>query len=145
MGLFMEKTAHYFVGVLAVALAFFLQISASDFENFKDILASAINISAITAGFLATAMSLLITLTNDSVIQRIKSFKLYNGLVQYLKSAIAWTFMVALISAAGLFLNKEHSYTEGFFYLWIFFCVVGFVSVYRIIRLLSKILDKMSN
>lgn len=144
MGLFLEKTAHYFIGTIIVALVIFLKISSDDFENFKDILSSSINISAITAGFLATAMSLLITLTNDDVIQRLKKFNLYSDLIAYLKSAIAWTFLVALISSSGLFLNRGHTFSDLFFYVWTFFCIVGIVAVIRVIRLLSKILDHMS-
>lgn len=144
MSMFLEKRAQYFVSLIAVALVFFLKIQAADFENYKDILASCINISAITAGFLATAMSLLVSLTNDDVIGRLKKFGLYTLLVGYLKSAIGWTFIISLISAAGLFFNKG-SNTDVFFYIWIFVCFTGIFSVVRVVRILSKILDKMSD
>ncbi|MGP0583721.1 hypothetical protein [Paenibacillus timonensis] len=144
MGSKLEKLGQYIIGLLAVVVVYFSGYKSSDFENFKEILSSAVNVSAISAGFLATAMSLLISLTNDSIIERLKKFGLYKKLINFLKSSIAWTFLIALISSAGLFFNRGNTNSDLFFYIWIFVCVVGFVSVVRVVRILSKILDKMS-
>ncbi|MCV9947786.1 hypothetical protein [Paenibacillus sp. BT-177] len=142
--MFLEKNIHYIIAGLMTGLVCFLGIEPNRFLNFKDILASSINVSAITAGFLATAMSLLITLTNETVIQRLRDFGLYIHLINYLKSAIGWTFFIAIVSAACLFIDGNGNTKYIFFLIWIFFCVAGAVSVIRVVNILSKILDKMS-
>lgn len=143
MGLFFERTGQCIIGLFITLIAVMFKFKSSDFENFKDILSSAINLSAITLGFLATSMSMLISLTNDDIIARLKKYNLYGLLIKYLKSSIYWSLSIAVISSIGLFFNKGNAFSNYYFYCWIFLCSVGILSIIRVIRILMKILDKM--
>jgi len=142
MGRFTEKYIHYFSGLVTLLAVVIARVNPNDFD-IKELLSSAINVSAITCGFLATAMSLLITLSNEEIIQRIKKFGLYELLVDYLKSGLGWSLWVAILSASGLLFNGNPSIMCYFVVIWLSTCVVCFVSVVRVMLILSKILDKM--
>jgi hypothetical protein len=67
---------------------------------------------------------------------------MYNTLIDYFQSAIAWSFWLALLSCVGLLtdLETKQDWKPIAFSFWIFFLMTSGFSCYRLIQLFSRIL-----
>src|SRR4051794_26652985 len=73
---------------------FYLRVETP--STFGDLLGAVINVSAIGAGFLATAKSILFSIQNSQVVLRLKSGGQYEVFVGYFMTAINASLAVAL-------------------------------------------------
>ncbi|MBW4545917.1 MAG: hypothetical protein KME25_15935 [Symplocastrum torsivum CPER-KK1] len=125
------------------ALIYLLFLKSYSLPNaIRDLFSAAINICAITVGFLGTSQSILLSIGNKRVIQQLKSGGYYDKLIDYFMTAIHWSFTLAISSAFGLIVNfnqKEvwHPWIISF---WLLCLITATFSYYRVIKLFSLIL-----
>lgn len=111
-------------------------------DSLKDVLSASITFNSITIGFLATSMSILVTVENTRIIKQLKEAKVYSKLINYFTAAIEASFVSVVLSLTGLFIDLKHIekiYTLAFL-IWIFFLIYSGLTCYRVIILFAKIL-----
>lgn len=130
------------LSVVVTAMALFWDISLKDFLNYKEIMSSAISLGSIAVGFLAAAITLMPSLSNNELVKNLKSMGAYKKLLKYIISAIISLFCLSLISLLGLFINNnyEHFLVTYFQYLWVFILVLSIMTTIRVISLFLKFL-----
>jgi hypothetical protein len=111
-------------------------------ESYKDVLAAMVNISAIAAGFLTTSKSILFSIDTTRSVGQLKDAKLYNRLLDYLFSAIIWSFIVAAASTVLLLIDWKtpkpwHCHVFG---VWLMVVVLASFLNYRVIHIFGLLL-----
>lgn len=94
----LESAYPYVFSIIALVIIIFMKWNISDVKNFSSILGSAVTISAIVIAFLATMLSILITLTNAEVMKRINAGDGEGLLISYVNTAIIAGFILAVYS-----------------------------------------------
>ena len=137
-----ERIYPMVLSVVVTAMALFWDISLKDFLNYKEIMSSAISLGSIAVGFLAAAITLMPSLSNNELVKNLKSMGAYKKLLKYIISAIISLFCLSLISLLGLFINNnyEHFLVTYFQYLWVFILVLSIMTTIRVISLFLKFL-----
>jgi hypothetical protein len=138
------KVEQWYPAVVAIGVggvAYFF-IDLASIEGFRDLLQTAVNLSAITVGFLATSKSILLTIEKKKVVAALKSDKQWPMLIDYMMCAIYSAFLLALVSG-GLLLVKfkepadwHHAATS----VWVFCLVLALLTGIRIVRFFAWIL-----
>lgn len=129
------------VASLAAGLSFFF-FNLSGIEGFRDLLQAAVNISAITVGFLATSKSILFTIAQKETVLAMKDAGKWPMLIDYMMLAIYSAFSLALVSG-GLLLVKFKDPEEWHpvvASVWVFCLVIAFTTSLRIVRFFARIL-----
>lgn len=130
-----------FVAALVVTAAYFyFFFHAALPETVKNILGSAINISAISIGFLMTSKSILFSIHDRKVIQLMKDAKLYDDLIGYIMSAVHCSFLFLIASTIGLLISSYDYWYHITIGIWLFLGTGTLLCFYRVIRIFSKIL-----
>jgi hypothetical protein len=103
-----------------------------------------INVAAIAVGFLATALSILVSIERTRVVQVLRDAKYYPVVLDYLVAPIRLWFAVALSSAVLLVAwdNMCPAYQRSVFAFWIFLVTWAATATYRIATILVKILKR---
>ncbi|WP_026736134.1 hypothetical protein [Fischerella sp. PCC 9605] len=111
-------------------------------SSLKDVFSAATTLSGIAIGFLATAMSILFTISNTNVVKQIKNSNKYIRLINYFVDAINWSFLLAFLSFIGLFIEIKNfgSWQWLAFGIWLFALLTSGFSAYRVIRVFAAIL-----
>lgn len=125
-----------FVGVVF----YFFPVPFPAGDNLKDMFSASIGFGAIVAGFIATAISILMSLPSDSVMGRIKATTYLNDLICLLKHCFLSALGFSLYNLIAFFFLGAFS-----FYLqvaWIFFAVYTFYTLFEVSSLMLKILKK---
>ncbi|MHB9108550.1 MAG: hypothetical protein ACYDCO_15950 [Armatimonadota bacterium] len=141
-----ERVYPYIVGaVIAVGSFLILQFAFHERqfpETFKDLLGAAVNVSAISIGFLATAKSIVFSMEDRRIIRILKEANLYNVFIGYFMSAIHWSFLLSILSAAILLLGvKEPTILNRFIIAgWAFTAITMGLLCYRVIFFFSRVL-----
>lgn len=106
-----------------------------------------VNIMAITVGFLAAAMTVLLTAQDLGAIQRLRTSNAFRGLVNYHWNAITVGLVAALLSLVvglcfppGTSSDKVVPASWWLFHAWFFVVVLALTSFYRVVRLLKSLL-----
>ena len=110
---------------------------------FKELLSSVVSISAISAGFLATAKSILFSMEKKRILQQLgNESRLYELLIQYLMSAITWSFLSAIISGFYMLFDwtKQEAWHSYLFGAWIVMVVLTSALCFRVIHILGRML-----
>jgi hypothetical protein len=103
-----------------------------------------INVAAIAVGFLATALSILVSIERSRVTQVLRGAEYYPIVVDYLVAPIRLWFGVALFSAV-LLVAWDHlpsMYKRDSFATWVFLVTWSATATYRIAAILAKILKR---
>ncbi|MUG92822.1 hypothetical protein F7734_10320 [Scytonema sp. UIC 10036] len=129
-------------GFFITALCYLLFRSKPLPSSLKDIFSAATTLSGIAVGFLATAMSILFTISNTFVVKQIKNTNKYTRLINYFMDAINWSFLLAAFSLVGLFIdiNNLGVWQWSAFGIWLFTLITSGLSSYRVIRVFAAIL-----
>jgi hypothetical protein len=148
-----EKHFPVCLGLIVSGIALLIMGSQGKVLNIGNILSETINVSAITIGFLATTKSILFSIGNRRVIRELKDAELYNTIVDYLVSAIKWSFGLALLSAMYRLFAIPHIMTSVDILrdlrgnvniliscFWLFVAVTMLGSCYRVIDIFTKLL-----
>jgi hypothetical protein len=127
------------IGAL-VGYAVFRYVVASN-DEVKDLFTVVLNVSAIVAGFLGTALSVLLTIENRPVIKDLKDAGCYFPLLSYLLSAIKWSFLLVLLSTCGLLIYPRFSSRMQELSLlgWFIVATVTSLACWRVIRLFTEV------
>lgn len=103
-----------------------------------------INAAAIAVGFLATALSILVSIERSRIIQVLRTAEYYPIVLDYLMAAIRLWFAVALFSAL-LLVAWDHvppPRQRYVFATWTFFVAWAATATYRMAAILAKILKR---
>ena len=129
-----EKFKPYIFATFVFLLGIYLRF---ELPEKKDFLGGTLTISAILAGFLATAKSLLVAIDND-VMARIKKTSYHELLINYLVCAIYSCFLFSIYNLWGYFIcHRNYLYSHCWLWLAVF-CIFAFLRVMKIFTLIIK-------
>lgn len=102
----------------------------------------ALNVSAIAIGFLATSLSILLSLANTEIAKIMKQGGHHKRLVGFIKSGITTSFVWALMSAllTSFHFDKGGIWHYGILCIWAFFGIRSILCYYRASEILLQIL-----
>ena len=111
-------------------------------DGLKTLSPSALNVSAIAVGFLATSQSLLLSLAGTPALAKLRASHHYERLLEFFSKAIAASFITAILSAV---LSTIHLEKGGWLRLavvgiWLFEVICAFLCYYRISKLMGIVL-----
>lgn len=111
-------------------------------RGFRDLFVAAVTINAISVGFLVTAKSTLISISNSRVVKWLKETDSYTTTIHYFSDAVHWSFSSAIFSSILLLIDFQDPlrYTLACIAIWLFLITSALLSMYRVINLLTKIL-----
>jgi hypothetical protein len=137
-----EKFGPWILGLLGGASAVVWAWNDPLPRTLHDLLGATISVGAIAVGFLATAKSMLLSISKSRVVRELKNAGHFKRLTGYFMTAIRWSFLLAALSALGLLFdldgNKQpHPWLFG---LWVFTLVAASACCYRVINLFAMIL-----
>ncbi len=146
-------------GVIATCLYYSISKNSALPNLIKDIFSAGATLSSIATGFLATAISIILTITNSDIVKLLKSMRVYVKLINYFMEAIRWSFLVVIFSLIGLFIdfstnqswhlflfnsfNLKIHWQLLFFNIWIFFLITSLLCTYRVVNIFAIILKSL--
>ncbi|MBS4748187.1 MULTISPECIES: hypothetical protein [Bacillus] len=147
MQIMLEKAYPLIGGFLGVILAFISKFNLLEIESYKEIMSSSISLGSIAVGFLAAAITLLPSLSNNELVKNLKRLGAYQKLLLYIIKAIIGLFIISILSIVGLFItNISIGIVRDLFgYTWIFIFIVAILSIIRVIHLFLKFLVLTQN
>jgi hypothetical protein len=91
---------------------------------------------------LVTAKSMLISISNSRVVKWLKETGTYITTIQYFSDAVNWSIFSAVLSSLLLLLDFQNplKYILAGIVIWVFSMTSALLAMYRVIRLLTKIL-----
>jgi hypothetical protein len=103
---------------------------------------SALNVSAIAIGFLATSLSILLSLAKTRVIRIMKQAGHYRRLVQFFKSGVSVSFLWAFASAVltTIHLEKSGVWRYAVLIVWVYLGACSILCYYRTSQILLAVL-----
>ncbi|MBK5446845.1 hypothetical protein [Peribacillus sp. TH24] len=128
------------ISILLVVLTICTEFNLGDLVNYKEIMSSAISLGSIAVGFLAAAITLLPSLSNNELVKNLKRMGAYEKLLKYIITSIFGLFGISFLSLFALFIDSSFKYNQYFYYLWIFVLSFSLLSTFRVIRLFLKFL-----
>ena len=116
--------------------------SHSPSSSLKDVFSAATTLSSIAIGFLATAESILFSISQTSIIKQLKITGTYKRLINYFMDAINWSFLLAIFSLIGTFIDFKtwQLWNSTLFDLWLLAFAAAGLSSYRVIHVFASIL-----
>jgi hypothetical protein len=109
-----------------------------DPEKATEFFGNVVNISGIAVGFLATGQTLLCSLNDNFVVQTLRKYDRFDGMLRFFTEAICWCLLLALFSLLTYWVNfKVHSLM---FSVWLGLFVGAFSATTRILALFAKTL-----
>ncbi|PFC01840.1 hypothetical protein [Bacillus thuringiensis] len=134
------------LGSIGGLITFQFQFNLASIKNLLPILGATVTISAIIIGFLATMVSILISLTNSNVMQRLKNAKANETLSWYIKEAIIIGFILAIYCLVLHMFEKYDEYGSKLMLSFYVGLLIYFVSTaYRIFHIILNILTSVLN
>jgi len=104
------------------------------------LLAASGGASAVLVGFLATAKTVILSVSSSEVFKRLKQGGFHNLLFNYLYEAIVAGMVFLLVSIVGFFINREPVTPDWFALCWVASGLFSLFSFARITHLLFKML-----
>lgn len=103
---------------------------------------AALNISAIAIGFLATSLSILLSLARTKLVTTLKKTGHHRRLIGFFRRGILVSFLWALVSALLTTVNLDRGgvWRHSILYLWVFLSVCAILCYYRASDILLEIL-----
>lgn len=148
---FFERMYPFIGGIAAAAVyLYFPALRKHIFpDTIPNLLTAIVSVGGIAVGFLAAAKAILISVDDRPIIKRMKEAKVYSRVMGYLRAAIRWSFLLALVSAAALVIDYrgitswDWPYAIGTAF-WLFLATGAILSYYRVSRIwytLMSVLD----
>lgn len=140
-----ERVWPYFASILAAPLSFLIaqwfQLTATEAT---DVFRQVAGFAAITAGFLGTTLTVLVSLDEKPVVRDLRRSKTYGLVIRYLIAGIRHSFGIALVS--GLYMVvfprtglKHPTFLPWIASLWGGYAAFALCSVFRIFNLFTRI------
>lgn len=140
MTLGLERRYPAYVAVVASAATAHLT-STDKISVVKELASPVISILAIQVGFVAAALTILLTAQGLHILRRLKKAKSFRLLVDYHWSAILAGFFSAVLTLCAAVCCKS---TDGcrvlLFHLWVFSVVMALMAFLRVVSLLRAML-----
>jgi hypothetical protein len=134
----------YVLGTLGAAIVAWRIVPHSTFSPpaMAGYFTAVLTVSAIAAGFLGTALSVLYSIENKPVVKDLMAAGVWPLLLRYVMTAIKWSFLLSVLSAIGMFavdrMKAEHY--PHVLAVWSLFVFITALLCYRVISLFSRIL-----
>jgi hypothetical protein len=145
MALIAERSYPLVVGIASGAI--YLTAPALRNHQLPDtltgLLSAMVSVAGIAVGFLATAKSILVSIDDKEIIRKLKKVGYYKRIIGYLRSAIRWSFALAVLSAAGMLIDLKGNWEPWkavCFAIWLGVTVTAALSYYRVIGLFYDVL-----
>lgn len=131
--------AFAYLGLFAAYPKFALQ------KGFRDIFIATITVNAISVGFLATAKATLLSIHSSKVVRWMKDSGTYETTIIYFMDAVNISIVCAIWSMVVLLIdfNDPVKYILFCIDVWLFLVAYSLMTMYRVIRVFSKILRKV--
>lgn len=138
MSLSLERRYPFYLGAIVffVCLNFGFSIS----ENLKEILSATLTIAAIFTGFLATAKSILLSLSRQTM-KEMSDSGYKKILINYIAAGIWLNLILAFYSLAGFFFHGQ-SLPVLYCAAWLALVVLSFSSFVRVVKVFLLILAR---
>lgn len=132
----------YIFAVLVTIPFHLFKWDLTDVKNISSILSSGVTIGSIVIAFLATIVSILITISNTEVMKRINKNDADGDLISYIEVTIVSGFILAIYSTVlNVFVGLSGFTSRILLMLFVGLIVFFILSAYRIIHIFSKILS----
>ena len=145
MGKQLERWYPLGVGAAAATLYYFFFRGCQVTDAVQNLLLAIVTIAAIAVGFLATAKSILISIDDKLIVQRLKRVGYYKILVGYLLNAVWWAFGLSIFSAACLLIDWKDaagaSWNRLVLAAWVLVVTTTLLACVRVIYIFGKILS----
>lgn len=140
--LFIEKYGPLFIALVSAVAWYFWGFNFS-ITYTKEILAGLITASAIGAGFMATSLSILLSLGDKSAAAKISKSPYKNHFYRYIRSCFySCLLMVALCLISFLFIDDSNGLRKDITNLIVGFCGYTVAAFVRITEILLNIFEK---
>lgn len=104
----------------------------------------AINVAAISVGFIATAKSILASIEQTRIIELMRESGYYDDLLDHMVNAIKLWFWVAFLSGALVLIGElPDRWGRGAFSFWIFSIAWAALAGYRVLSMLTLVLRQV--
>ncbi|WP_338473337.1 hypothetical protein R4Z10_21580 (plasmid) [Niallia sp. XMNu-256] len=141
-----ESCYPYVFAIIFGVMVYFFGWEISDVNKFDLILNATVTLSSIIIAFLGTMISILLTLTNAKVMQRIRDNGAHNTLTAYISQAIVAGLILVIYSMTlFMFMDYEGKYANILLIAFVLLITFLFFSSYRIMYVISNILKSVLN
>lgn len=130
---FAENTTPYLVALPVAAVAWKHPPMIPE-DYLADVIGSSLTMAAIFLGFMATSLSILISIKDTPVARMLRGQGSWKQLVFFLRQAIFWT-LLWLVSSFLLYFLKPHLLLT----IWISLATLALMCFLRVVHLLSKL------
>lgn len=103
--IWIERGYPFLVGLGCALLWYKLCGGAADSQ--RDLLGTLVSLSSIVVGFLATAMSIVVSAPDSSLIRELRTSGYSNDLIWYLKEPFSVGIVLVAVSILGYFLSTQ--------------------------------------
>jgi hypothetical protein len=112
-------------------------------QGYSTLLPSALNISAIAVGFLATSQSILLSLSRSRAVRLMKESGHYKRLLKFLRRAITTSFLWAILTAwlSTLHLLLGGVWRLGAVCVWTYLCASSILCYYRATAIMTAVME----
>jgi hypothetical protein len=140
-GITVERKYPLVLGIVAAVVIFVFYRRGYTNHDMAQILGTVLTVGSIGAGFVATAKSILLTLSGRTV-RRLKVAGYYSILVEYMIHATRWCLILSAVSLAGCFIDMKAQslYCDGFFAIYGGLTALTGASVYRTFHTFSELI-----
>lgn len=115
-------------------------------DTIPSLLSAIITVAGVAIGFLITAKSILISIDDRPIVERLKAAGIYKDVITYIRSAIRWSFLLTILSCIALLFrygtetewDRNHAIGTA---IWIWSAVGALLSYLRISRIWYTILS----
>ena len=140
-----ERFGPYVVGSIAAFIWWFSDLSIPA-AFAKELLSAVISAASVCAGFLTTALSILMTLGSSAIGRQIERRNKTALLFGYLRNAIYGCLLLAAMCVAGYFwIEDSKGIATPASTIFIGISVFSIASIVRIIEILIRIFQSMSS
>lgn len=137
----LERTYPYLI--IAFSFVFALSVSADDLPAGVDaLLGAALTFSAISIGFVGTALSVVVSIDDSKLVAELKKTGYHASIMSYAMECINLFFVVTIGCLLGLFdgFASDSNLVTLAFHAWASVLAGAIASLYRFIRLLRTFL-----
>ena len=132
-----RTTERIYPYALSISAAGIFHYSKAGFPTGEGVLSASITIGAIFVGFLATVMSIVLTI-QSARIEELRATKFFGLMIGYLQEAIWGSLAFCALSLFGYFLLSQPPKPLPFWFqdAWLLFSSATFLTFFRITRAL---------
>jgi hypothetical protein len=130
-------------GVIAAAVSWhYFPVFPVPADSAPSLFSAIVSLSAISVGFLATAKAILFSIDQTLIVRQLQANVHYSRLVDFLLSAIHWSFALAIFSAGCFTVDLKNSVSWHRYYLtvWVFVLAAASLATYRVIHIFGALL-----